>query len=189
MKPAFEAIELPPGYKLEWRGEYFSTKDSQDSLKPGAVPAAIIVIFVIVALFNAFRPALIILLVIPFALIGITAGLLGLSQPFSFMALLGAMSLVGMMIKNSIVLLDEINLNLEGGSAPYDAVVDAAVSRLRPVVLAAATTVLGVLPLVQDIFWVAMAVTIAAGLTFGAILTMVLVPVMYATFYGIRAPA
>ncbi len=189
VQPAFEAIELPPGYKLEWRGEFFSTKDSQDSLKPGAIPAAVIIVFIIVALFNAFRPPLIILLVIPFALIGITAGLLGFNQPFSFMALLGAMSLVGMMIKNSIVLIDEINLNLAGDSTAYDAVVDAAVSRLRPVVLAAATTVLGVMPLVQDIFWVAMAVTIAAGLTFGTILTMVLLPVMYAIFHNIRAPA
>jgi multidrug efflux pump subunit AcrB len=94
-----------------------------------------------------------------------------------------------MMIKNSIVLIDEINLNLAGDSTAYDAVVDAAVSRLRPVVLAAATTVLGVMPLVQDIFWVAMAVTIAAGLTFGTILTMVLLPVMYAIFHNIRAPA
>jgi multidrug efflux pump subunit AcrB len=99
------------------------------------------------------------------------------------------MSLVGMMIKNSIVLIDEINLNLAGDSTAYDAVVDAAVSRLRPVVLAAATTVLGVMPLVQDIFWIAMAVTIAAGLTFGTILTMVLLPVMYAIFHSIRAPA
>ena len=182
-------LRRPPGYKLEWRGEFFSTKDSQESLKPGAVPAAVIVVFIIVALFNAFRPPLIILLVIPFALIGITAGLLGLNQPFSFMALLGAMSLAGMMIKNSIVLIDEINLNLAGDSTAYDAVIDAAVSRLRPVVLAAATTVLGVMPLVQDIFWIAMAVTIAAGLTFGTILTMVLLPVMYAIFHGIRAPA
>jgi len=188
VRPAFEAIKLPPGYKLEWRGEYFSTLDSQESLKPGVAPAAVIVIFIIVALFNAFRPPLIILLLLPFALIGITAGLLGFSQPFSFMALLGAMSLMGMMIKNSIVLIDEINLNLEGGRVAYDAVVDAAVSRLRPVVLAAATTVLGVLPLVQDIFWVAMAITIAAGLTFGTVLTMVFLPVLYATFHNIHAP-
>ena len=125
---------------------------------------------------------------VPFALIGITGGLLGFGQPFSFMALLGAMSLVGMMIKNAIVLIDEFNLNLERGSTPYDAVVNGAASRLRPVVLAAATTVLGVLPLVQDIFWVAMSITIAAGLTFGTIVTMVLLPVVYATFYGIHAP-
>ncbi len=183
----FEAIELPPGYRLEWRGEYFSTADSQDSLLPGAAPTVIIMVFIIVALFNAFRPPLIILLVIPFALIGITGGLLGFNQPFSFMALLGAMSLAGMMIKNSIVLLDEININLAAGRVPYDSIIEAAVSRLRPVVLAAATTVLGVLPLVQDIFWVAMATTIAAGLSFGTILTMILVPVMYATFHGIHA--
>lgn len=185
----FEAIELPPGYKLEWRGEFFSTKDSQDSLKPGMIPAFIIIVFIIMALFNAVRPTAIILLVIPFAFIGVTAGLLSFNQPFSFMALLGAMSLVGMMIKNSIVLIDEINLNLAGGGPAYDAVVDAAVSRLRPVVLAAATTVLGVLPLVQDIFWVAMALTIACGLAFGTIITMVVLPVKYATFYNIRAPA
>jgi multidrug efflux pump subunit AcrB len=188
VRPAFEAIKLPPGYKLEWRGEYFSTKDSQESLKPGAAPSLIIVLFIIVALFNAFRPPLIILLMVPFALIGITGGLLGFGQPFSFMALLGAMSLFGMMIRNAIVIIDEFNLNMEHGSTPYDAVVDGAVSRLRPVVLAAATTVLGVLPLVQDIFWVAMAVTISAGLTFGTIVTMFLLPVVYATFYKIRAP-
>jgi multidrug efflux pump subunit AcrB len=188
VRPAFEAIELPPGYSLEWRGEYFSTKDAQDALAPGVAPSVIIVLFIIVALFNAFRPPVIILLMVPFALIGITGGLLGFGQPFSFMALLGAMSLVGMMIKNAIVIIDEFNLNLKNGSTPYDAVVDGAVSRLRPVVLAAATTVLGVLPLVQDIFWVAMAVTISAGLTFGTIVTMILLPVVYATFHKIYAP-
>ncbi len=188
VKEKFEAIELPPDYKLEWRGEQFSTLDSQDSLKPGAVPTAVIMVFIVVALFNAFRPPIIIFMMVPFALIGITAGLLGFGQPFSFMALLGAMSLVGMMIKNAIVLLDEVNLNLSLGRSPYDSVIDAAVSRLRPVVLAAATTVLGVLPLVQDIFWVAMAVTIAAGLTFGTVITMLLLPVAYAIFHGVQKP-
>jgi len=188
VRAEFESIDLPPGYRLEWRGEQFSTSDSQNSLKPGAAPAAVIMIFVIVALFNAIRPALIILMVIPFSLIGVTAGLLSFSQPFSFMALLGAMSLAGMMIKNSIVLLDEIDIKLAAGQTPYDSVVGAAMSRLRPVALAAATTVLGVLPLVQDIFWVAMAITIAAGLAFGTILTMVLVPIIYAIFYRVRAP-
>jgi len=185
----FEAIPLPAGYKLEWRGEAFSTLDSQESLKPGAGPAAVIIVFLIVALFNAFRPALIILSVVPFALIGITAGLLGASQPFSFMALLGAMSLAGLMIKNSIVLLDEVDANLSLGMERYNAVVMAAVSRLRPVVLGAGTTILGVLPLVQDIFWVAMATTIAAGLTFGTVLTMILVPVIYSIFYRVEVPA
>jgi multidrug efflux pump subunit AcrB len=104
------------------------------------------------------------------------------------MALLGAMSLIGMMIKNSIVLLDEINLNLANDLSPYDSIVQAAVSRLRPVVLAALTTVLGVLPLLQDAFWVSMAMTIMSGLTVGTIVTMVLVPVIYATIYNVPSP-
>jgi multidrug efflux pump subunit AcrB len=98
------------------------------------------------------------------------------------------MSLAGMMIKNAIVLLDEINLNIEKGLDEHEAVVQGGVSRLRPVVLAAATTVLGLAPLLQDVFWVAMSVTIMAGLSFGTMLTMVLVPTFYATFYRIRSP-
>ena len=103
--------------------------------------------------------------------------------PFGFVALLGAMSLCGMMIKNAIVLLDEINANMGLGLNRYDSTIQAAVSRLRPVVLAAATTVLGVIPLLPDIFWVGLAVTLMAGLSFGTFLTMLLVPVFYCTVY------
>jgi multidrug efflux pump subunit AcrB len=152
------------------------------------VPAAVFMIVIIVALFNALRPPLIMALAIPFALIGITAILLPTQTSFGFMALLGAMSLVGMMIKNSIVLLDEINANLAAGLSPYESTVQAAVSRLRPVVLAALTTVLGVAPLIQDAFWVSMALVIMGGLTFGTVLTMVLVPVLYAALYRIPSP-
>jgi len=183
-----EAIELPPGYTMEWGGEYEDTVDSQAALIPGVIPTVAVILFIIVALFNAFRPPLIIVLTIPFAAIGITAGLLSTGTPFGFLALLGAMSLAGMMIKNAIVLLDEINLQLESGKSRYRAVVDSALSRLRPVVLAAATTVLGVIPLLQDIFWVGMAVTIMAGLTFGTILTMVLVPTLYCTLFRVKSP-
>ena len=102
--------------------------------------------------------------------------------------MLGAMSLSGMMLKNAIVLLDEINLQVESGKSRYQAVVDSALSRLRPVVLAAATTVLGVIPLLQDVFWIGLAVTIMAGLTFGTILTMVVVPTLYCIFYRVRSP-
>jgi multidrug efflux pump subunit AcrB len=111
---------------------------------------------------------------------------LAFNSPFGFLALLGAMSLAGMMIKNAIVLLDEININLADGKNRYDSVLEAAMSRLRPVTLAAATTVLGVAPLLQDVFWVGLAVTVMAGLTFGTVLTMILVPVLYATVYGLK---
>ena len=99
------------------------------------------------------------------------------------------MSLVGMMIKNAIVLLDEISLNRENGLEAYDAIIMAAISRLRPVVLAALTTVLGVMPLLQDAFWTSMAMTIMAGLTFGTVLTMILVPLFYAIIYRVPSPA
>ncbi len=183
-----ESIELPPGYTLEWGSDFEDTIDSQASLVPGLIPATALIAFVIIALFNAFRPPLVILCTIPFALIGITAGLLAFDVPFGFVALLGAMSLAGMMIKNAIVLLDEVNHKLAEGKARYDAVVDAAVSRLRPVALAAATTVLGVIPLLQDVFWISMAVTIMAGLTFGTVLTMIVVPVLYAILYRLPSP-
>ncbi|MEH6567761.1 MAG: efflux RND transporter permease subunit [Halioglobus sp.] len=184
----FAAIDLPPGYKLEWGGEFEDTMDSQSSLLPGMVPTAAVILFIIVALFNSFKQPVVILLTIPFALIGIVAGLLAFNVPFGFVALLGAMALAGMMIKNAVVLLDQVDINLNDGMTSYDAVAEAAVSRLRPVMLAVATTVLGVIPLLQDVFWIGLSVTLMAGLSFGSILTMVIVPVLYATVYRIQEP-
>lgn len=184
--PEFEKIKLPPGYTLTWDGEYKSSKESADALKPGLFPAVIIMLLIIVMLFNAYRQPLIIIAVIPFAMIGITFGLLLTGVPFGFIALLGAMSLSGMMIKNSVVLLDQVNINIANGMKPYDAVISAGLSRLSPVVNAAVTTILGVIPLLQDVFWVSLAVTIMFGLTVGTILTMFLVPVFYCILYRIN---
>jgi multidrug efflux pump subunit AcrB len=125
-------------------------------------------------------------LIIPFAIIGITLGLLITRQPFGFVALLAAMSLAGMMIKNAIVLIDEVDGLQAAGQTPFNAVVNAAVSRLRPVLLAAGTTVLGVIPLLTDVFWVSMSVVIMFGLTLGTVITMVLLPTMYSLLFGIR---
>ncbi|MHC4347655.1 MAG: efflux RND transporter permease subunit [Planctomycetota bacterium] len=184
----FEAMDLPPGFKLEWDGEYDSTRTAQLALVPGGVPALVVIAIILVALFNSLRPMVVLALVVPFALIGITAILLPTQTPFGFMALLGAMSLVGMMLKNGIVLIDEIRLNQAAGRSPYDATVRAGVTRVRPVVLAALTTVLGVAPLLQDAFWISMAMTIMAGLTVGTVLTMVLVPVLHTMVNRIPVP-
>ncbi len=186
VREKFEAIPLPAGYTLEWGGEFNSQRESMEALLPGFGPAGIIILFIIVALFNAFRPPMIIVLVIPFALIGITFGLLITDTPFGFIALLGAMSLSGMMIKNAVVLLDEVNLNLDRGLRRYEAVRQAAVSRLSPVMNAAATTVFGVIPLLSDVFWVGLAITIMFGLAFGTILTMLAVPVLYVLFFRVQ---
>ena len=176
---------MPSGYRMEWGGEYDASTKSQASLIPGILPAVGIMLLIVVGLFNSIRAAAIIVLIIPFSLVGMTAGLLATGTPFGFVALLGAMSLAGMMVKNTIVLLDEVNVNLAAGKLAYDAVVQAAQSRLRPVFLAAATTVLGVVPLLPDVFWIGLAVTIMAGLTIGTGFTMIVVPVLYATFHRI----
>lgn len=179
-------IELPPGYEWSLRGEDSSTRESKEELIPGITPTVVIILVILVALFNAFRPPIIILLTLPFALIGVTVGLLATGSEFGFMALLGAMSLSGMLIKNAVVLLDQINIELGLGKKRYDAVERSAISRLRPVLLASATTVLGMIPLIQDVFWRSMAVTIMSGLTFGTILTMLLVPVLYCILFTVR---
>ncbi len=184
-----EAIELPPGYTMEWGGEYEDTVDAQRGLIPGVIPAVIIILLILVQLFNAFRPPVVILLTVPFAIIGVTWGLLAFDVPFGFVALLGAMSLGGLMIRNAVVLLDECSVRLSSGTSRYEAIVLAAVSRLRPVCLAGVTTVLGAIPLLKDVFWIGLAVTIMAGITFGTLLTMFMVPVFYATVYRLRPNA
>jgi multidrug efflux pump subunit AcrB len=124
---------------------------------------------------------------VPLAIIGVTGGLLLTGLPFGFMALLGVLSLGGEQIKNSVVLIEELYLELGHGKRPYDAILDAGVARLRPVLLVAVTTILGMIPLVQDAFFGAMAVTIMFGLAFACVLTMVLVPVLYAIVYKVHA--
>ncbi len=184
----FNAIEagLPPGYKMSWQGEYDSTASAQAALVPGGIPTLVVILIIVVLLYNALRPLAVILLTVPFVMIGVTPGFLITGGSFGFLALLGLMSLSGMMIKNGIVLLDEINLQRAGGAAPFDAVIDAGVSRLRPVLNAAATTVLGVVPLLKDPFWVAMAITVMFGLGVGTIMIMMVTPTLYAIFYGVK---
>lgn len=184
----FEAIELPPGYKLEWDGEYDSIQTSQNSLLPAMGPTVVSILLILVLLFNGFRPPAIIILIIPFAFIGIVSGFLLTGAEFGFMALIGAMSLAGMMIQNAVVLIDEIKLQQSEGKDPYNAVIDSSLSRLMPVINSAATTILGLAPLLQDVFWKSMAITIMAGLTVGTIITMIVLPVLYTVFYRIKSP-
>jgi multidrug efflux pump subunit AcrB len=143
-------------------------------------------ILVVLALFNAVRQTVIIFLCLPLATIGVAAGLLFFREPFGFMCLLGFIGLSGMLIKNAVVLIDQIDLEIRQGKDPYIAVLDSSVSRLRPVTMAAVTTVLGMLPLVADAFFSGMSVTIMTGLSFGTILTLVVVPLFYTIFFKIQ---
>ena len=177
------------GYSLEWGGEYENSRDAQAGLTGKLPVVGLLMVLVVICLFNSIRLPLIIFLTVPLSLIGVTAGLLIADQPFGFMALLGFMSLAGMLIKNAIVLIDEINMQIQQGKQPYDAVVDAGISRLRPVSMAALTTVLGMIPLLADAFFVALAVTIMFGLAFATVLTLVFVPVLYVCFFSIPIPS
>ncbi len=183
VRPQVEALELPSGYALEWGGEYEDSGKAQAALA-GSIPVFVLaMILVTIVLFNSLRQPLVIWLCVPLALIGVTLGLLSTGQPFGFMALLGFLSLVGMLIKNAIVLIDQINIEEAEGKELLTAIIDAGVSRLRPVAMAALTTALGMIPLLMDAFFASMAITIIGGLMFATVLTMVVVPVFYAMFY------
>ncbi|GAL05114.1 acriflavin resistance protein [Photobacterium aphoticum] len=188
IQPQIEALNYPPGYSLEWGGEYESSADAKASLFQ-TMPMGYLVMFLItIFLFNKVKEALIVWATVPLAVIGVTTGLLLLNTPFGFMALLGFLSLSGMLVKNGIVLLDQIELEIASGKEKYQAVVDAAVSRVRPVCMAAVTTILGMIPLLPDVFFKPMAVTIMFGLGFATVLTLIVVPVLYRLFHHIRLP-
>ena len=187
LMPKIAEISLPPGYTIEWGGEFEDSTRAQTTLAGNLPLVGILMLLTVIALFNAVRPPLIVFTVVPLGIIGVSFGLLATGQPFGFMALLGFMSLSGMLIKNAIVLLDEIGVRIADAPDPLIAIREAGVSRLSPVLLAAFTTVLGMIPLLSDAFFVAMSVAIMAGLAFATVLTLVVVPVLYAVLY--RVPA
>jgi len=174
-----EGIPLPQGIEMEWGGEYESSQEAQAGLM-GMIPIGFLAIVVIlVMLFNGFRQPLVILLCLPLSVMGLTLGLLVMDRPFDFLSMLGFLSLAGMLIKNAIVLIDQIDIEMSEGKAPLEAVIDSGVSRTRPVMMASLTTVLGMVPLYFDVLFSAMAVTIMFGLTVATVLILVVVPVLY----------
>ncbi len=180
-----EAIEKPPGYSLEWKGEYGSSQEANAGLAATMPLGFGAMIVVVLFLFNAVRQPLIIWLTVPLALIGVIYGLAGTQTPLEFMAILGILSLTGMLIKNAIVLIDETDTQILTGKARMQAVVDSAVSRVRPVGLGVLTTVLGVVPLLWDPFFKSLAVVIICGLSFATILTLIVVPTLYAILFRV----
>ena len=182
-----EEINLPPGYAFEWKGEFGSSAEANAGLAATMPLGFGAMILVVLFLFNAIRQPLIIFLTVPLALIGVIWGLAGTQTPLEFMAILGVLSLTGMLIKNAIVLIDETDSQIGEGKARMQAVIDAAVSRVRPVSLGVLTTVLGVLPLLWDPFFKSLAVVIIAGLSFATLLTLIVVPALYTIFFQVKA--
>ncbi|QPL56000.1 efflux RND transporter permease subunit [Vibrio navarrensis] len=189
IQPKVMALPLPDGYSITWGGEYESSKDAQQALF-GSLPMGYLLMFVItILLFNSLKKPLVIWFTVPLSIIGVSFGLLTTNMPFSFTAFLGLLSLSGMILKNGIVLLDQINIELASGKEPYQAIIDSAVSRVRPVSMAALTTILGMIPLMFDAFFGSMAITIMAGLGFATVLTLIIVPVMFAILFHIKPNA
>lgn len=188
VRDAVEAIELPPGYKLEWGGEYEDSGDARAALARPLPYFLALMVFIVVCLFNSIRVTALIWLIMPMAIIGVTVGLLLTRQPFGFMALLGVLSLAGELIKNQIVVLSKIKTEIDAGKPPYEAVLKGGTSKLRPVSMVVFTTVLGMIPLLTDAFFGAMAVCIMFGLSFAAILSLIVTPVLYAVMFDIHEP-
>ncbi len=187
VRQKIEAIDLPAGYELIWYGEYKASKDANEGLVISAPYGFAAMILSVIFMFNALRQPLVIWLTAPLAIIGVTVGLIIFQTPFEFMAILGFLSLIGMMVKNAIVLVDQADAEIREGKLPYHAIIDASLSRARPVLLGALTTILGVAPLLIDPFFKSMAVTIMFGLLFATILTLIVIPLFYAMFFRIKA--
>lgn len=182
VKPEIDALTLPHGYSIEWGGDAENSSEAQQGIFT-TLPIGFLVMFIItILMFSSVKNAVAIWLTVPLALIGVTPGFLLTGIPFGFMALIGLLSLSGMLIRNGIVLVEEIEQQREH-KAQHAAIVDAATSRLRPILLTAFTTVLGLAPLLRDVFFQSMAVVIMFGLGFATILTLLVLPVIYACFH------
>lgn len=193
LRPQIEEIQLPAGYSLEWDGEHGDSKESNENLASTLPLGFLAMVLTVVILFGALRQPLVIWLVVPLALVGVVAGLLITGTPMEFMAILGLLSLSGLLIKNGIVLVEKMDSETGAagsrGVSRFDALVDAAATRVRPVMMGTLTTVLGVIPLFGDAFFKSMAVVLVFGLTFATLLTLVVVPVLYSMFFKISQEA
>jgi len=186
VQPQIDQLKLPSGYRLEWGGELESSREAQSGLL-SSLPAGFLAMFIItVLMFNSLRDAVAIWITVPLAMIGVTCGFLITGIPFGFMALIGLLSLSGMLLRNGIVLIEEIRLFRQERPLQL-AIIDASTSRLRPILLTAFTTVLGLLPLLRDVFFQSMAVVIIFGLGFATVLTLLVLPVIYRCFHGREA--
>ncbi|MBS9775959.1 MAG: efflux RND transporter permease subunit [Fusobacterium sp.] len=182
-------IELPRGYRFEWSGQYHEQQKNMKSIL-SFVPLQMIIMFATcVLLFASLKDPIIIFSVLPLSFIGIAPGLFISGKTFGFMAIIGAISLSGMMIKSSIVLLDEIRYQINVlQKEKFRAIIDSSVSRIRAVSLAAGTTIFGMLPLIYDPLFSDMAITIIFGLTVATLLILFVVPLLYAILYKVEKP-
>jgi len=188
VKQSIEAIPLPPGYSLAWGGEFEDSTQARAALVEPLPYVLALMVFIVVCLFNSIRTTVLIWLIIPLFIIAVTVGLLLTRMPFGFMATLGVLALGGELIKNQIVVLSKILTLKAKGTPPFQALLDGGTAKMRPVCMVVLTTVLGMIPLLTDPFFGSMAVCIMFGLSFAAVLSLIVTPVLYAIFYNIQEP-
>lgn len=181
-----EAIPLPAGYALTWQGEKGASDQTMKYLFKNVPLGIVLMIAILIFLFGDYRKPTIILCGIPLIAIGVVGAMLITGQTFTFCAIVGVLGLVGMMMKNCIVLMDEIGDQIAAGKAPAEALVSSSESRLRPVMMASLTTILGMIPLLSDAMFGSMAATIMGGLLFSTFATLFFVPILYALFFKIK---
>jgi multidrug efflux pump subunit AcrB len=191
VEPAIATLDLPPGYHWEMGGELESSEQARERLFANFPLAGFLIVVLLVWQFNSFRRAGIILLTIPMAFVGAIVGLLITGAPFGFMSLLGLLSLAGIITNNGIIMIDSIETNRRAGAGTYDAIVSAALSRFRPILMTTITTIPGLLPLIvwKDPLFYSMAIVISFGAAVGTLLTLGVVPVMYSLLLGAPAHA
>ncbi len=181
-----ERIPLPAGYTLRWEGEKSASDETMFYLFKNVPLAVVLMIGVLILLFKDYRKPAIILCCIPLIFVGAVGAILVTGKTFTFCAIVGALGLIGMMMKNCIVLMDEIGFQIGAGMAPADALIRSAESRLRPVMMASLTTILGMIPLLPDAMFGPLAATIMGGLLFTTLATLFFIPILYALFFRIK---
>ncbi len=182
-----EAIHLPDGYHMRWVGEGEIQGEAIGNLMKFVPITIFLILAILLLLFNSWRKVILILICFPFVFCGIVPSLLATGQPMTFMAIIGMMGLIGMMVKNAIVLVDEIGrLQKEEHLSPYKAVIEATVSRVRPVLMASLTTIVGMIPLLSDPMYSSMSITIMGGLAVGTLITLILLPIFYMVLFRIQ---
>ena len=180
---AIESIALPEGYSLSWEGEYKASTQSKQYLFKGFPLSVVMMLLILIMLFNDFRRPAIIFSCIPLVVVGVFPSVLLSGKDFGFVAIVGILGLIGMMIKNGIVLIDEISLQTSQGKPLDRALIDSSKSRLLPVMMASLTTILGMIPLISDSLFGSLAVTIMGGLAAGTIIILIFIPVLYSLMY------
>jgi multidrug efflux pump len=180
------AARMPPGYRIEIAGAVEESSKGQGSIAAG-VPVMLFIIFTLLMLqLQSFSRSVLVFLTGPLGIAGVAAALLLLNRPFGFVALLGVIALMGMIMRNSVILIDQIEQDRARGVPAWDAIVESAVRRFRPIVLTAAAAVLAMIPLSRSVFWGPMAVAIMGGLVVATVLTLLALPAMYAAWFRVK---